>query len=129
MPIRGRLRRLLPDAMAVVAAAFVVVLSLIPVSLSIDLAWPIGADKIGHFLSYFALGFCAIYRRYTFRNSFVTAAATISLGGLIEMVQKIFGRTPDINDFLANCAGVCLAWIAVVSVRRMRQKCGLSLIP
>lgn len=128
MLIKGRLRRYLPDAMAAFAALFVVWVSLSPVSLPIDMEWPIGVDKIGHFLCYFVLGFCSIYRRYTFRDSAVTAAAIVSLGGLIEMIQNLFGRTPDVNDFLANCAGVSLAWVAVVSIRRMRQR-GLGQVP
>lgn len=128
MPIRGRLRHLLPDAIAVSAAVLVVVLSLTPFSVSVDLALPVGVDKIGHFLSYSILGFCALYRRYTLKRSSVTAAAIVSLGAVIEIVQTVFDRTSDINDFFANCLGVAFAWIAVGLFRWVRQGRDIQLL-
>jgi VanZ family protein len=77
------------------------------------------SDKIGHFLSYFALGALAVATKYrVFATWFVAVAVLAGYGLAIEGLQGIGGvRTPDLYDGLADTlgattgAGLALAWM------------------
>lgn len=115
------IRTWLPDAMALVILAAIIVISLIPVRIHYPATPVVAVDVMGHFACYFLLGFCGLYRRHSLVSIMIVLAAIIIFGGLIELVQSNFGRDASITDFLANATGAGTAWIALLVWRRLRQ--------
>jgi VanZ family protein len=74
---------------------------------------PDGMDKIVHLVAFAALAFpLGRTRRIGLSLVFLSASA---FGGLIELVQPHFGRSADLNDWVADCVGV-LCGIALAQV-------------
>ncbi|WP_162300814.1 VanZ family protein [Alkalilacustris brevis] len=91
---------------------------------------PRGADKLFHFLGFFAVVFPAVLVRP--RNGRWLLPGAILLGGAIELIQPHVGRHAEWGDFIANTlgafAGAVLAWLGHVWLvlpwrrRRARQR-------
>ena len=65
---------------------------------------PDGIDKIVHLVAFAALAFpLARTRRIGLGLVFLSSCA---FGGLIELVQPHFGRSTELNDWVADCVGV-----------------------
>ena len=65
---------------------------------------PAGTDKIIHIVAFAALAFpLALTKRIGLFPLFIFASL---FGGIIEVIQPSFGRNAEINDWIANSAGV-----------------------
>ena len=82
----------------------------------------IGVDKAYHIVAYFCLAFPLPLSRP--RLTIWVALGIMIFGGLIELVQYLFGREPSWGDFIANGIG------AIVGAMIARQMglwiCGLG---
>lgn len=114
--------------LAIVVAAAIVVLSLIPKPPEI----PVGihfADKIAHFMAYVVLSFLVFASISQGRpvgpalpTVLIVAALCVFFGGLIEILQMFTGRQPELWDLTADAIGaVCGALVAAGLWRRRRQ--------
>ena len=89
-------------------------------ALTAAMLWPLqsapgpeGSDKVVHLFAFAALAFpLARTQRIGLTLVFISACA---FGGLIEFVQPHFGRSADLNDWVADCVGV-LCGIALAQV-------------
>ena len=75
-----------------------------------------GSDKVGHLAAYGALmfWFAQLYARRV-----AWAAGFVVLGVALEFAQSWTGyRSFEVNDMLANTAGVGLGWGAALLLRR-----------
>lgn len=75
-----------------------------------------GNDKLGHFATYGVLmfWFAQLYAR-----RLAWAAGFVALGAALEVAQGWTGyRSFEVNDMLANTAGVGLGWGAALLLRR-----------
>ena len=95
--------------------------------LTVAMLWPInqpppapdGSDKIVHFLAFAALAFpLARTGRFGLIPVFIGASA---FGGLIELIQPSFGRSADMQDWIADIAGVGLGIVLALIYRRLRK--------
>ena len=95
--------------------------------LTVAMLWPInqpppapdGSDKLVHLIAFAALAFpLARTGRIGLLPVFVGASA---FGGLIEVIQPTFGRSADMQDWIADIAGVALGIILALLYRRFRQ--------
>ena len=95
--------------------------------LTVAMLWPInqpppgpdGSDKVVHLVAFAALAFpLARTGRIGLLPVFVGASA---FGGLIELIQPTFGRSADMQDWIADIAGVALG-IALALIYRRRRK-------
>ena len=73
-------------------------------------------DKIAHFMMFFSitsLGSMIILKKYNNRMRFIIInfIASVSLGGLIEIIQPYFGRGADFIDFYADVLGAIVGVI------------------
>lgn len=69
------------------------------------------ADKLEHTLAYLFLmsWFALIYQH---RNRIISAAALVTMGVLVEILQDLSGyRYLELTDMVANGSGVLLAWL------------------
>ena len=81
---------------------------------------PDGSDKVVHFIAFAALAFpLARTGRIGLLPVFVGASA---FGGLIEIIQPSFGRSADMQDWIADIAGVGLGMVLALVYRRARQQ-------
>jgi len=64
---------------------------------------PIGVDKAYHFVAYFCLALPLPILRP--RLTIWVVLGIMTYGGLIELVQYLFGREPSWGDFIANAIG------------------------
>ena len=88
--------------LTVVLALIILIGALIPVSEVA--AAPAGTDKIIHIVAFAALVFpLALTKRIGLFPLFIFASL---FGGIIEIIQPSFGRSADINDWIADSAGV-----------------------
>lgn len=90
-------------------AGFILVFSLLPAPLNTN-RLPAYWDTLGHFLAYAILGFFLLLSlRGAVRNRFVLLILSwllaVVYGGLIELVQPLFGRSSESIDLLADAAG------------------------
>lgn len=94
--------------------------------LTIAMLWPIntpppgpdGSDKFAHIIAFAALSFpLARTGRFGLLPVFKGASA---FGGLIELIQPIFNRSADMNDWIANIIGVVLGIMCGLIYRRLR---------
>ena len=107
-------RRILTGLMA----ASLAVAMLCPVDVSV----PSGTDKLVHLAAFGLLVLpAALSRRVPlgllFVGLFIGAAA---FGGAIELIQPQFGRSADINDWVADMAGAALGLLLALGIRRIR---------
>ena len=95
--------------------------------LTVAMLWPInqpppgpdGSDKIVHLIAFAALAFpMARTGRFGLIPVFVGASA---FGGLIELIQPSFGRSADMQDWIADIVGVGLGIVLALLYRRLRQ--------
>jgi len=76
---------------------------------------PIGVDKAYHVLAYFCLVIpIAILRP---RLTIWVALVIMVYGGLIELVQYLFGREPSWGDFIANGIGAIAGAMIAIFLR------------
>ena len=95
--------------------------------LTVAMLWPInqpppapdGTDKLVHLIAFAALAFpLARTGRIGLVPVFVGASA---YGGLIEILQPSFGRSADMQDWIADIAGVALGMMLGLLYRRLRE--------
>lgn len=80
---------------------------------------PDGTDKLVHLVAFAALAFpLARTGRVGLIPVFVGASA---FGGLIEVLQPSFGRSADMQDWIADIVGVALGMILALLYRRLRK--------
>ena len=95
--------------------------------LTVAMLWPInqpppgpdGSDKVVHLVAFAALAFpLARTGRFGLIPVFLGASA---FGGLIELIQPSFGRSADMQDWIADIAGVGLGIVLALLYRRLRK--------
>ena len=95
--------------------------------LTVAMLWPInqpppapdGTDKLVHLIAFAALAFpLASTGRIGLIPVFVGASA---FGGFIEVLQPSFGRSADMQDWIADITGVALGIVLALLYRRLRQ--------
>ena len=95
--------------------------------LTVAMLWPInqpppapdGIDKFVHLIAFAALAFpLARTGRFGLVPVFIGASA---FGVLIELIQPPFGRSADIQDWIADIAGVGLGSLLALLYRRLRK--------
>jgi VanZ family protein len=100
---------------------------LVTTVLTVAMLWPInqpppgpdGSDKVVHLIAFAALAFpLARTGRVGLIPVFVGASA---FGGIIEVLQPSFGRSADLQDWIADFAGVALGIVLALLYRRLRK--------
>ena len=95
--------------------------------LTMAMLWPInqpppapeGSDKFVHLIAFAALAFpLARTGRFGLIPVFVGASV---FGGLIELIQPSFGRSADMQDWIADIAGVGFGIVLALLYRRLRK--------
>ena len=95
--------------------------------LIVAMLWPINqptpapnfTGKVVHLIAFAALSFpLARTGRIGLLPVFVGASA---FGGRIEVIQPSFGRSADLQDWIADIAGVGLGIVLALLYRRLRQ--------
>ena len=95
--------------------------------LTVAMLWPInqppptpdGTDKLVHLIAFAALAFpLARTGRFGLVPVFVGASV---FGGLIELIQPSFGRSADMQDWIADIVGVGLGIMLALLYRRLRR--------
>ena len=95
--------------------------------LTVAMLWPInqpppapdGSDKVVHLIAFAALAFpLARTGRFGLIPVFVGASV---FGGLIEIIQPSFGRSADVQDWIADIVGVGLGILLALLYRRLRK--------
>ena len=76
------------------------------------------ADKLLHFVAYFLLAvFVALAvwgaGRWSRRAVVAVAIALAAFGAVDEITQPLFGRTADVFDWVADCAGIAVGILLV----------------
>ena len=84
-------------------------------------------DKAGHFAAYVVLSFFAMRSigRRGFLPLVLAIAGCTSLGGLIEIIQPLVGRTMELGDFLVDFGGSALGamiGIAIAAALSLTEK-------
>ena len=96
--------------------------------LTVAMLWPIhqpppatdGTDKLVHLIAFAALAFpLARTGRIGLIPVFVGASV---FGGLIEVIQPSFGRSADMQDWIADIVGVGLGIMLALLYRRLRKQ-------
>ena len=109
------------STVTIILFVIITLLSVAPIRLSGSFG-PISVDKAYHVLAYFCLVFPLPILRP--RLTIWVALGIMIFGGLIELVQYLFGREPSWGDFIANGIG------AIVGAMIARQMglwiCGLG---
>ena len=99
----------------------------VTLTLSVAMLWPLeapppapeGSDKLVHFIAFAALAFpLARTGRFGLLPVFIGASA---FGGAIELIQPSFNRSADVNDWVADMAGVILGIGLGLLYRRLRK--------
>ena len=95
--------------------------------LTVAMLWPInqpppapeGSDKVVHLIAFAALALPLAHTgRFGLSPVFIAASA---YGGIIEVLQPYFGRSADMQDWIADIAGVTLGIMLALLYRRLRQ--------
>ena len=95
--------------------------------LTVAMLWPINqppavldeTDKLVHLFAFAALAFpLARTGRLRLISVFVGASA---FGGIIEVIQPSFGRSADMQDWIADIAGVVLGIAMALLYRNLRK--------
>ena len=95
--------------------------------LTVAMLWPInqpppapdGTDKLVHLIAFASLAFpLARTGRIGLVPVFVGASV---YGGFIEVIQPSFGRSADMQDWIADMAGVALGIALALLYRRLRK--------
>ena len=100
---------------------------IVTAALTVAMLWPInqpppapdGSDKVVHLTAFAALAFpLARTGRFGLIPVFVGASA---FGGIIEVIQPSFGRSADMQDWIADIAGVGFGIVLALLYRRLRK--------
>ena len=100
----------------------------VTLTLTVAMLWPMdqpphgpeGSDKLVHFVAFAALAFpLARTGRFGLLPVFIGASA---FGGAIELIQPSFNRSADVNDWVADVAGVVLGIGCGLLYRRIRRR-------
>ena len=95
--------------------------------LTVAMLWPIqqpppgpdGSDKVVHLIAFAALAFpLARTGRIGLVPVFIGAS---TFGSLIELIQPTFGRSADMQDWIADVAGVGLGIVLALFYSRLRK--------
>jgi VanZ family protein len=88
----------------------------------------VGTDKDLHAFAYavnalailLAVGWRPVARRWRSHAwTAAVAAALLAFGGLLELVQRRAGRTPDVRDWIADAVGIAGGVAAYVVIRAL----------
>ena len=94
--------------------------------LTVAMLWPLeapppapdGSDKVVHLIAFAALSFpLSRTGRFGLLSIFVGASV---FGGLIELIQPSFNRSANMNDWVADIAGVVVGILCGLMYRRLR---------
>lgn len=97
----------------------------VTLTLTMTMLWPLdqptpapeGSDKLAHIIAFAALSFpLARTGRFGLLPVFIAASA---FGGAIELIQPSFNRNADVNDWIADVAGVVLGIYCGLLYRRL----------
>ena len=100
---------------------------IVTAALTVAMLWPIhhplpasdGSDKVVHLIAFAALAFpLARTGRFGLIPIFI---ATSAYGGIIEVLQPSFGRSADMQDWIADIVGVALGIVLALLYRRLRK--------
>ena len=99
---------------------------ILTLTLTIAMLWPLdaplpapnGSDKLAHLVAFAALSF-PLSRTGRFGLLPVFIGASV-FGGLIELIQPSFNRSPDMNDWVADVVGVAIGIACGVIYRYLR---------
>ena len=86
----------------IILFVIITLLSFTPIQMSGSFG-PIDVDKAYHFVAYFCLALPLPILRP--RLTIWVVLGIMTYGGLIELVQYLFGREPSWGDFIANAIG------------------------
>ena len=101
---------------------------IVALTLTVAMLWPLeapppgpeGSDKLVHFVAFAALAFpLARTGRVGLLPVFFGASV---FGGAIELIQPSFNRSADVNDWIADVAGVALGIGCGLLYRRIRKR-------
>tara|TARA_B110000977_G_scaffold59128_1_gene80264 strand:+ start:15 stop:413 length:399 start_codon:yes stop_codon:yes gene_type:complete len=105
---------LISSTVTIILFVIITLLSFAPIQLRGSFG-PIGVDKAYHVLAYFCLVIpIAILRP---RLTIWVALVIMVYGGLIELVQYLFGREPSWGDFIANGIGAIVGAVIAIFLR------------
>ena len=90
------------STVTIILFVVITLLSFAPIQLSGSFG-PISVDKAYHFVAYFCLALPLPILRP--RLTIWVVLGIMTYGGLIELVQYLFGREPSWGDFIANGIG------------------------
>lgn len=100
---------------------------IVSLTLTVAMLWPldaqppapVGSDKVVHLIAFAALSFpLSRTGRIGLLPVFVGASA---FGGVIELIQPSFNRSTNMNDWVADIAGVVLGIVCGLMYRRLRH--------
>ena len=90
------------STVTIILFVIITLLSFAPIQLRGSFG-PIDVDKAYHFVAYFCLALPLPILRP--RLTIWVVLGIMTYGGLIELVQYLFGREPSWGDFIANAIG------------------------
>jgi VanZ family protein len=99
----------------------------VTLTLTVAMLWPLeappsapdGSDKLVHFVAFAALALpLARTGRFGLLPVFIGASA---FGGAVELIQPSFNRRAELNDWVADIAGVILGIGLGLLYRRLRR--------
>jgi len=101
---------------------------IVGLALTVAMLWPLdapppapeGSDKLVHLIAFAALAFpLARTGRLGLLSVFIGASA---FGGAIELIQPMFNRSADVNDWIADTVGVIIGIGCGLLYRRLRKR-------
>ena len=102
------------STVTIILFVIITLLSFAPIQLRGSFG-PIGVDKAYHVLAYFCLVITLPILRP--RLTIWVALVIMVYGGLIELVQYLFGREPSWGDFIANGIGAIAGAMIAIFLR------------
>jgi VanZ family protein len=101
---------------------------MVGLALTVAMLWPLdtpppapeGSDKLVHLIAFAALAFpLARTGRLGLFSVLIGASA---FGGAIELIQPMFNRSADVNDWIADTVGVLIGIGCGLAYRRLRKR-------
>ncbi len=117
--------QILRISLLAILAFGILALSLLPEP-PFDVEHLLGLDKVQHWLAYAALG-CLVLLTVHKRNRSLLFYYTVTVfsctmyGGLIEVLQRYTGRTPDTIDFFVNMFGAAAGGVIALGLIEMSK--------
>ena len=117
--------QILRISLLTILAIGILVLSLLPEP-PIDVKYLLGLDKVQHWLAYATLG-CLVLLTIQKKDRSLLFYYTVSVfsctmyGGLIEVLQRYTGRTPDTVDFFVNLFGAAAGGVVALGLIEMSR--------